>query len=46
MKHVQHPDKTSETLETYFCNIRFGAHVTLLLGRITELDAAMAHGAR
>jgi hypothetical protein len=22
-KHLQHPDKTSETLETFFCNMRF-----------------------
>ena len=23
MKHLQYPDKTSETLETYYCNIGF-----------------------
>ena len=36
MKHLQHTSKTTETLETYACNMCFQRHVTLLFGR-TEL---------
>jgi hypothetical protein len=46
MKHLQRLDETSETLETYFLQYAFSVcNVTLLLGRITGLDAAAAHGA-
>jgi hypothetical protein len=31
MKHMQHPNETSETLQTYTCNIRFQRNVTLQL---------------
>jgi hypothetical protein len=34
MKHLQHPDKTSETLETYLCNMSFHRNVIFLLGLI------------
>jgi hypothetical protein len=32
MKDMQYPDKTSKTLETYACNMRFQRNVTLQLG--------------
>ena len=42
MKHMQHLDKTSETLEIYAYNMRFQYNITLLLGRmelnVVELD--------
>ena len=34
MKHLQHPFETSETLETYFCNMRFQRNISLLFGRM------------
>jgi hypothetical protein len=34
MKHLQHISKTSETIETYFCNMHFQRNVSLLLGKI------------
>jgi hypothetical protein len=34
MKHLQHPFGTSETLETYFCNMRFQRNISLLLRRM------------
>ena len=34
MKHLQHPDETSETHETYLCNMGFQRNVILLLGRM------------
>ena len=34
MKHLQHISKTSETLETYFCNMRFQRNISLLLRRM------------
>jgi hypothetical protein len=34
IKHMQHPDKTYETLETFACNMRFQRNVTLVLGRM------------
>ena len=45
MKHFQYPDETSETLKTYYATCVSACNVTLLFGRITELDAAAAHGA-
>jgi hypothetical protein len=45
---MQHLDKTSETLETYTCNVRFQRNITLLLERIevvvAELDAGTEVG--
>jgi hypothetical protein len=45
---MQHLDETSETLETYICNVRFQRNVTLLLERIevvvAELDAGTEVG--
>jgi hypothetical protein len=32
MKHLQHLDKTSETLKTYACNMGFQRNVIVLLG--------------
>jgi hypothetical protein len=41
MKHMQHPNETFETLQTYTCNIRFQRNVTL------QLEGMEAHrGAR
>jgi hypothetical protein len=38
MKDMQHLDETSETLETYACNImRFHRNVTLVVRRIKRL---------
>jgi hypothetical protein len=34
MKHLQHPDETSEMLEIYACNMGFQRNVILLLERI------------
>ena len=34
MKHLQHLDKTSETLKTYACNMGFQRNVIVLLGRM------------
>jgi hypothetical protein len=31
---LQHPDETTETLETNACNMRFQHNVTMLLGRM------------
>ena len=31
MKHLQHASKTSKTLETYVCNMRFQHNIFLLL---------------
>jgi hypothetical protein len=33
-KHLQHTSETSETLETYVCNMRFQRNISLLLRRI------------
>jgi hypothetical protein len=33
VKHLQHTSKTSETLETYSCNMRFQRNITWLLRR-------------
>ena len=32
MKHLQHPDDTSEILKTYACNMLFQYNATLVLG--------------
>jgi hypothetical protein len=37
MKHMQHLDETSKTLETYVCNMRFQRNVTLVVGRMKKL---------
>jgi hypothetical protein len=34
MKHLQHPDETSEILEIYLCNMGFQRNVILLFGRM------------
>jgi hypothetical protein len=33
---MQHPDETSEILETYVCNMRFQRNVTMHLGGMEE----------
>jgi hypothetical protein len=44
-KPLQHTSETTETLETYACNMRFQRNVTLLLGRmelvVVELNAGL-----
>jgi hypothetical protein len=45
IQHLQRTSKTSKTLETYYCNMRFQRNIHLLLGRMEarrpELDADM-----
>jgi hypothetical protein len=42
IQHLQHISKISETLKTYYCNMRFQHSICLLLGRME----ARWHGAR
>jgi hypothetical protein len=42
IQHLQHISKISETLKTYYCNMRFQHSICLLLGRME----AHWHGAR
>jgi hypothetical protein len=48
VKHLQRTTETSETLETYACNMRFQHNITLLLERwrivVAELDASVEVG--
>ena len=46
MKHLQHPDETSETLETYACNMGFQRNVILLLGRMDARRCKARHRRR
>jgi hypothetical protein len=34
IKYMQHTSKTSETIETYFCNVRFQHNISLLFGKM------------
>jgi hypothetical protein len=42
MKQVQHTSETSETLETYACNMRFHHDISLLRSRIAAAMASTA----
>jgi hypothetical protein len=43
MKHLQHPDKTFETIKTYACNMGFQRNVILLLGRMEACRCRAQH---
>jgi hypothetical protein len=45
IQQLQHTSKTSDTLETYYCNMRFQCSICLVLGRMeSRRREARCHG--